>query len=82
MTTEEEGKGWNGSKERVQVQRTQGVGLGGRQRAWLKACPGAAVRVEVWNVTVVEKGLQCAVSVHIYSSLCSAEQLKTILREG
>lgn len=45
LTTEEEGKGWNGSKERVQVQRTQGVGLGGRQRAWLKACPGAAVRV-------------------------------------
>lgn len=31
---EEDGKGWNGSEERVQVQRIQAVGLGGRQRTW------------------------------------------------
>ena len=65
MSTVEVGKGLNGYEERVQVQRTQGVGLGGRQRAWLKACLGAAVRVKVWNVTMVEKGLQCTVIVHI-----------------
>lgn len=65
LSTEEDGKGWNGCEERVQVQRTQAVGLGGRQRACLKVCPGAAVRGEIWNVTMVEKGLQCPVSVHV-----------------
>lgn len=64
LSTEEDGKGWNGSEERVQVQRTQAVGLGG-QAEDLKACLGAAIRVEVWNVTMVEKGLQYPVSVHI-----------------
>lgn len=70
LTTEEEGKGWNGSKERVQVQNTRG-GAGGQAEGSLALVQEQLSEGGWENVTVVEKGLQCAVSVHIYSSLCS-----------